>query len=708
MAVEAHPRVDRLLRPRSVAIVGISDSPGSVGAGVLANLERFGYGGDVHLVSRSHAQVRGWPCLPTIDALPAGIDVVVLGVPRAATAEAVAACARRDAGAVLVFASGFAEAGDDGIAAQEQITRIARESGMAVAGPNCVGLTNFADGVPLTFAPVQPTAAVRPGGLAIIAQSGGMMANLRSACIARGVPVSYAISTGNEAGIGAEDYLAALVDRPEVGVAGMFMEHIRRPQAFLELAARFRSAGKPVVLLHPGRSAAARQAALSHTGALTADHDVMRAWVESAGVCMVGTMDELVDACAVLVRFPAPPTKGAAVVTDSGAFKGFALDYCEEAGLPLPGLAAGTVNALADALPEFASPDNPLDITAQGLLNPQLYADCARILLADPGTDSLVVAILPGSPQIGLRIGRGLLPTLGQSGKTVAYAVMGGDSPLAPELMDEVRTSGLPFFRSPERALRAIATVTSYGRRLAEPGANLPGTAPTGAPLRPGAMAEHEAKAWLARSGIPVPDGGTARDPHEAVAMAERVGYPVVMKAQSAELLHKTDAGGVLVGVTDAAGVRDGWRRLHERVAQARPGLQVDSVLVERMAGPGLEVVIGARRGADWGPVLVVGLGGVWIEVLDDVRILPAGTGAARIASELGRLRAAALLTGTRGQPPVDIDAIARCAEALGMLMLAHPEVTEAEINPFRVFGAGGGGIALDALAICGPAPAGQ
>lgn len=694
--------VDRVLRPRSIAIVGISPAPGSVGAGVLGNLERFKYAGDIHLVSRNRSEINGRPCLATIDELPEGVDVVVLGVPRTAVLDAVRACVRRRAGAAFIFASGFAESGEEGKAMQAAVAEAAREGGLLVAGPNFIGLTNFLDGVPLTFAHVFPVPVTSDRALAIVAQSGAMMANVRSACIARGVPVAYALSTGNEAVLGIEDYIAHLIAVDRVGVIGLFVEHLRHPALFVELAARARAAGKSIVMLHPGRSSAARAAAMSHTGALTADYAVMRTHVENEAVAMVDSMEELVDVCVLLTRFPQAPTAGAAMLTDSGAFKGFALDFCDEQGLELPGLAKQTRDALDAVLPEFAETGNPLDITAQGILNPQLYGDSAAALLADPNCGSLIISIMPGAPQVGLKIGRGMLPALAATSRPVAYAIMGGDSPLSDELLAEIRAQQIPFFRSPERAMRAMARLTSYGRALKALRSRVPSAPPAvPSPLPvPGVMPEYLGKSWLAGLGIPVPESGLARDADGAEAIAGRIGYPVVLKAQAAALAHKSDAGGVITGIGDGAALRAAWSELKANIARSRPGLELDGVLVERMAAPGIEMVVGARRVADWGPVLMLGLGGVWIEILEDVCLLPADAGEDRIAEAVRGLRAARLLLGARGGAVADIPALARVAAKLGALIRAMPRLQEIELNPLRVYPQGEGVLALDALVV--------
>ena len=458
---------ERLLRPRSLAVVGVSPEPLSLGGNVLGNIERFGFAGDLHLVSRSRTEIKGIACVPSIDDLPVGVDAVVLVVPVPAVKEAIAACVRRGVGGAVVFASGFGEMGEAGRLAQNEIAAMAKEGGIALLGPNCLGLLNFVDQVPLTFEPVQPIVPSGPG-ICAIAQSGAMAGNIRMALLGGNVPVAYTLSTGNEAVLGAEDVIAGLLDDPAVQLFSVFVEQIRHPKRFLSLAAEARQRGKPIVLMHPGRSARSREAAKSHTGALAGDHAVMRAFVASEGVVLVESLDELFDVSRLLTRYPRPAVGGASIMSNSGAIRGFALDFCEQIDLPLPELAAETCDELKQVLPDFAAIDNPLDITAQGMQKPSLFGDSAQALLRDSQVGALLVAAMGGSPAQQMGKWKTLRPVLEAADKPVAVAYLGDNWPLSDEFLADIKDSGVPFFRSPERAMRAFAYLMRYGRTLAE------------------------------------------------------------------------------------------------------------------------------------------------------------------------------------------------------------------------------------------------
>jgi acyl-CoA synthetase (NDP forming) len=690
--------VARLLRPRSIAIVGAAPEPGSIGGNVLENLLRAGFTGAIHLVSRSRKEINGRPCVPSIDDLPLGLDAVALVVPESAVVESVSACVRRQAGSAVVFASGFAETGAEGRAKQEQITAIARAGELALLGPNCIGFRNFAGDVALTFEPPSEQVSPAKTGVAAIAQSGAMTSNLRLALLAKGVPVTCAISTGNEAVLGVEDFLAHCLAEEGHRAFALFIEQVRRPALFLDLVRRAAALRRPIVLLHPGRTAQAREVAKSHTGAFAGDYAVIRTVLEHEGVVLVDTMDELFDVTALLARWPEPSPLPIGAISNSGAFRGIALDFCAEIGLDVAVLREETKAALKAMLPAYAAIDNPLDITTVGLAQPQVFGNTTKAVLDDPGVGGVVLAFIPGAPEFQMVRCHSLLPAIEHSRKPVAFAMFGDETPLVEEFPRTLKERGLPLFRSPDRALRAMARVNAYGRARERRRTPLAPVAAALSIAERGVIPEYRAKSFLAELGIEMPRGGLARTVAEAETIAERIGYPIALKAQAAALPHKSDAGGVILGITDATVLRVEWERLHENVARAQPELVLDGVLVEAVAQPGLELIVGARRDPDWGPIVMVGLGGIWTEALKDVRLMPAELDEEAIVAELGRLKGAALLAGTRGAPPLDRRAVAAVAATLGRLMRGMPDLLDIEINPLMVYPAGA--MALDALMV--------
>lgn len=693
-------QIARLLRPRSIAIIGASADPASFGGRIMGALERFHFAGDIHLVNPKRSEINGRPCVPSVDALPMGVDAAILAIPQAATVEAIAACARRDVGAAVVLTAGFSETGEEGKLQQKIMTETAREAGIALVGPNCIGLVNYANGIPLTSGPVHPIDAKGRPTLAVIAQSGGIMGLLTAANEAKEIPLSYVVSTGNEAVLGVEDFLADIVEHKGTHVIAMFVEQLRHPQRFLQLAARARELGKPIILLHSGRSERSQEAAKSHTGALATNYTMMETLVSNESVILVNDIDELIDTAEVLTRFGRAPSKGTAIITDSGAFKGLALDFSEMVGLDLPEPSPDAAKAMKEVLPTFVEPSNPLDLTAQAMMDmDKMYGGTIRAMQADPGVGSVMVALLMGAPHVILGKINAVIKA-SQGGKVpTSLLIMGDTSPLPDEAYKVLRDAGIPLFRSPSRAMRALSHATRYGRMLNAPKSQA-GKGGKAVPALPGrgVLAEYVGKSWLAAAGIPTPQGQLATNADEAVAIAEKIGYPVVLKAQAAALAHKSDVGGVMVGLSDASSVRAGWDKMVASVARHRPDIALDGILVEKMGQKGLELVVGARRDPSWGPALMVGLGGVWIEVLKDVRFIPAACDEARVIAELKSLKAAALLTGWRGSPAVDLAAVAKVVVRMGELVLAMPELTEIDVNPLVAYP--DGVMALDALIV--------
>jgi acyl-CoA synthetase (NDP forming) len=698
-ARSARSAIERMLRPRSIAIVGASPSPGSLGASLLANLERFAFRGEIHLVNAGREEIGGRPCLNSTLALPAGVDCAALAIPRAGILDALTGCAARGVGGVIIYAAGFAEAGPDGVALQAELERIARAGGMAIAGPNCLGHINFVDGIPLTFSACAPLPVAGRRSIGIVSQSGAMATVLRVALHARNIAISFSISTGNEALDGAEDFLDHLIDDESTHVLLMLVEQFRHPQRFLALARRAHDAGKPIVLLHPGRSAAARVSAKTHTGAMSGDYEVMRALVAHAGVAVVESLEELIDLGELMIRWRSLPCGGAAVISDSGAFKALVLDFCESSDLDLPEPSAATKSVLGAIAPDLVLPTNPLDLTAQSLIDPDLYRKAMKPLLDDERYGSLVLAVVLSSPTHNERKMAPIIAALEDLGprKPVVFAMLGEDSEVPPEIIAKLRSLGVPFFRSPERALRALARLA--GLRVPQPGSSA-AVGPAGKPLPAGVIPEYAAKRLLAEAAIPFPRAELVSDLPQARAAAARISYPVALKAQSPLLAHKSDAGGVILALADETALAEGWLRLHAAIAAARPDLRLDGVLVEAMARPGIELIVGARRDPDWGPVLVVGLGGIWAQALRDVRVLPSDLEPAAIVGELRKLKAAALLTGFRGAPALDLVAVAEIAWRLGRFAAAHPEIAEIDVNPLVVYPEHEGAIAVDALIV--------
>jgi acetate---CoA ligase (ADP-forming) len=693
----------RMMQPKSVAIIGMSTKPNTVGHLVLQNIRANGFIGDIHLVGRSAGEIDGLAIHADIADLPENLDVAVLSVPAADVSEALQGCISRKVGSAVVFAGGFAELGDKERGEQEKIGQLARESGIGVIGPNCLGYNNYVNGFLVSFTGVTKLPRVAPGtndGVALVAQSGGLVGHLRLALLSRSVPVTYSIATGNEADLGLGDFVRYLIHDEATRVITIYAESVRHAGAFLQAAQEARAHGKPIVMLHTGRGVRAQEAAKSHTGALAGNYAVMRSKVERAGVILVETMDELLDVSEVLSRYPKPQKGGLGIVSFSGAFCSIAHDICEDLGVEVPSLSPEIEAALKPQVPAFIPPKNPLDLGTQPLWQPELVQIGVEALLSDPAIGGVAISIPPAAPANATAFIQKIVAAKSKSDKPVMLAMLGDSSTLPPEFMDAARESKVVLSRSSDRTLRAMAKVVAYG--------NHPDLAPTAQAIpfdelprmTSGTQPEWLGKKVLSAAGISVPQGDPAKTVEQALEIANRIGFPVVLKAQAGALAHKTEAGGVILNLGDNDRVRVAWKDLHDNVQRAKPGLQLDGVLVETMSPRGLELVVGARRDPQWGTVVLVGLGGVLVEALQDVRLLAPDATESEILGELDKLKTAKLLHGFRDIAPVDREAVAKVAMAIGRLMLTHPEILEIDVNPLMVYGKGQGAVALDALIV--------
>lgn len=691
--------IARLLRPKSVAVVGASDKPGALGASVLSNLDGNGFAGEVYPINPNRETIGARTCLASIDQLPEGVDVAVLAVPQSAVLEAVQGLAARKCGAAIIYASGFAEGGEEGLAQQAELARIAADCGMVIEGPNCLGPVNHVDGIPLTFVQTQCRAPKLGQGIGVVSQSGAMAAVLCTTLQARELDISYSVSTGNEAGSGVEDYVDWLIDEPNTKVIAMLVEQFRKPQRFLAAARRAIAAGKPIVLLHPGKSSAARESAATHTGAMAGDYKLMRALVERAGVIFAETLEELGDIAEILLRCPGLAGTGLAVLGESGAFKALTLDLAEDLGLPLVDLRDDNAPELRIALPPFVPVSNPLDITAQGLSQPAIYTDCLNALFNDDRVGAVVCGIIQGDPITSRIKVPAILASLEtrKLAKPLIFAGLDEGAEIPRQYVAALRAAGVPWFPATERAFRALSRLTRHAMR------DLADATPAAIPLaglaaQSGPVPEYRSKDLLAPLGIQFPQRRFASSADEAAASAQSIGFPVAMKAQAAALGHKSDAGGVLLGLASAEEVRAAWVQIHSNVAEYCPTLALDGVLIEKMGKRGIELIVGAKNDPEWGPVVLAGFGGVTAEILQDVCLITPDMSGNAIKQALMELKQAPLFSGYRGSPALDLDSLIGLIRKILGIMLAEPKLVELDLNPVVLHPQGEGLIALDAL----------
>ncbi|WP_120077941.1 acetate--CoA ligase family protein [Aurantiacibacter odishensis] len=693
-------QIDRLLRPKSVAVVGASDRHGALGCTLLNNLVQYEFDGDVYPVNPKRDELQGLKVYKDVKELPHGVDCAVLAIPRPFVLQTVRELAENGCGAVVIYAAGFSEAGEEGAKDQAELAAIAEKHGIIIEGPNCLGCTNYVERIPLTF--VETNMQTPPKGaraVGVASQSGALAAVLATTLHPRGCYVSTSVSTGNEAASGVEDYVEWLVDDPATHVIAMYVETFRRPQAFIAAARRARSAGKPIVLLHPGKSDKAQESAATHTGAMAGNYALMKAKLTREGIIFADTLEELADIATIAVTCESLPGANMVVLGESGALRGLAFDLAEDIGLDLLHLDDGNSPRLREVLPDFVPVSNPTDITAVGLSEPEIYTNLLTALLEDDRVGSVVASIIQSDPitsEIKFPAIQKVLDGR-EMDKPLVFAGVDEGANVPQKYKDGLAKVGIPYFPSTERAYRAIARLADLAKRDLENRSGEPLAVP-GIADESGVIPEYRAKELLRPLNVPFPESTFAASADDAAKAADALGYPVVMKAQAAALGHKSDAGGVILNLKSAEEVREAFDRMYGNVANYDSSITLDGVLVEKMGTMGTEMIVGAKHDPQWGPVVLAGFGGVTAEILKDVKLFTPDLGVEQVKEGLLKLKQAPLLTGWRGSPALDVDALAEMIVTMGRIMEGNPSIREVDLNPVIVYPEGRGVIALDAL----------
>ena len=698
-------RLSPLLAPRSVAIVGASPRENTLGNNVVVNLRRFGYAGRIFPVHPSAPEVAGLPAYPALAELPEPAECAVLAVPADKIAAALEEGAAHNLSAAVVFASGFAELGEEGRARQRELQELCARTGIVLCGPNCLGLVNVHKRVSLYSSGIPE--GMREGGLAIVSHSG-------SACIALSTlgrfGISYLVSVGNAAVLDVPDYLQYLADDSETKAVALFIETLRDPAAFARAMRAMHAAGKPVIALKVGRSAKGAAASAAHTGSLAGNWDAYQAYFRRHGVIAVDDFDELAESVELALKIRAPlQGDGVAVIAVSGGETSLVADLAERAGVHLPELAPETVARLRTVLPAFGSIGNPLDTTDRGVYDAQnVYSGSVRALANDPSV-SLVAVVQDCSPGLSARGAnnyRRIAQTVADAAREIAKPLVffntaaGGLHPHVTEpfagtnvaVMQGARASLLAVSRlfaharfAPREEPQALAADLDWRERLA-----------TGTPFT-----ERESKAFLAAHGIAVTRETLARDAGSAVQAAAEIGYPVVLKVESPDLPHKSEVSGVRVGVADAAAVEAAFDEIIATARRHEPSARLEGVLVQEMISGGTELIAGLSRQEPFGMGVVCGAGGVLVELMRDTALDICPIDNVQAHALLASTRASRLLRGYRGRPAGDAEAFAGLLARLSQLGAAYGDVLEAvDLNPVAVLPLGRGAIVLDALVI--------
>lgn len=709
--------VAALLSPRNVAIVGASDRPGSWSITVNNSLKRTGFKGPIFPVNpRNETIWGGEPCYKDLASLPEPPDHVVVLVPGRAVIDTIRAAGAAGARSATIFSSGFGEGGDeDGRALGAELRAAIAEAKIAVSGPNCLGnLAAPSNFMTLTDRRIRE---LKRGPVAIFGQSGGIVTAIYRSLMNRGVQPGYALTVGNEAGLNAADYIEYFTRDADTSVIACFIEAIREPERFRAACLAARDAGKPVVAMKIGGSEASRSAALAHTGSLAGSLQCFDAVAEAIGVIRVDTIDDMTEVVEVLTHGKRPNGARIGAITFSGGLKGLLLEAAERNRVAFPPLQEATLARLREVLGIGTSLGNPLDAGFAALSSKEAYFKCIEIMQDDPGLDQIVVQEeLPTAEGVNdkaanLRVVNDMAAAPGA--KPVAVVSMA--SYMYTDYSRSFREGllRLPVLHEVDKALKALRRVGEWNaasarthdavRTPASPPREAADILARAAPSASGhrTLGEADSKALLAAYGVAAPRETFAADAGAAVAAAAAIGYPVVLKLVSPDVQHKTEVGGVLVGVTDEAGVRAGFETIRASLAAKEPQAAFDGVLVAQQIGRGVELVTGVQRDPEVGPVVMFGSGGVLLEVAKDVVF-----GAAPMTPDdalrlIERTGAARLLAGFRGAPPCDLNAVAETIAAVSRLAADFAdEIESVDVNPLVAVPGERGAIALDALVV--------
>lgn len=696
-------RLDPFFRPSSVAVIGASRDPEKLGYAVLANLKNGGFPGALYPVNPQAEEILGLRAYPTILDIPGPVELAVIVIPYPLVPAALQQCGEKGVPAAVVISAGFREAGREGLERELELIQIARRYHIRLIGPNCLGVIDTHTPLNATFAAGMP-----PGGpIAFMSQSGALGTAVLDMAMAGRIGFSRFVSLGNKADVNEVDLLEAWEDDPDSRVILAYIEGLPDGQRFMQVARRV-TRKKPVVAIKSGVTRSGARAVSSHTGSLAGSEAAYHAAFRQAGVIRSESMEHLFDLALAFAYQPLPQGDRIAIVTNAGGPGILATDALEHAGLQLARFRPETIAALMADLPGAASAANPVDVLGDALAD--RYEHALRLVLADPGVDGVLVIV---TPQAMTQIEK-TAHVVGRVARQMEKPVLGcfmGESRIAAGITI-LQHYGIPNYPFPERAAAALAAMVRYRQERERPSYPPAHFKVDTAAVRKVldetraqgrvSIGDAEARAILQAYNFPIPPSRLGATPDEAIAAAEEMGYPVVLKIASPDILHKTDVGGVRLNLRSPGDVRDAFDLIVYRASRYVPGARIWGCLVQKMVPPGREVLIGISRDPQFGPLVAFGLGGIYVEALKDVVFRVAPFGPEEAAEMIREIRSYPLLEGVRGEPPADHTALVDALCRVSQLVTDFPEIAELDINPLIVYEEGRGAIALDMRLVLG------
>ena len=687
-----------LFEPKSVAIIGASTNPVRIGGRPISYYLKAGFKGNIYPVNPKRDEIQGLKCYSDISAIPDVVDLAILAISATAVAGAVKACGEKGVKVIVLFSAGFSEVGEAGDAMQVEIDSIARRYGIRILGPNCLGLYNGDNGNCPTFTSGLEGGFPRAGRVGLITQSGAYGTHLLTMSKSRRLGVTKWISTGNESDVTVAECLEYMIDSDSVDVIGCYMEGVKNPEILIRALKKARAAGKAVTIMKVGVSEVGSEAVQSHTASLTGSDASFQALIDQYGALRAYTTEQMFDILYAVSLSPRATGNTLGVLTVSGGAGVLMADAAEELGLTLPAMPEETQARLMKRNP-LGAPRNPVDVTANALNDFPLVSENLDAMCNEGGYDLLIAFFtsLIGSPVHGEKLLKVFSDGIKEQGKPFALI---GQAPV--EILEKYEAAGIMVFEDPSRAVAALSALAKFNESFKQANVDegeLPDVDDIKLPTEK--IAEDEAKAFMSKTGIAVPGEKVVNTAKQAAAAAIEMGFPVVIKIVSADIPHKSEAGGVALNLADANAVESAAIHMLKTVKEREPDANIDGLLVAPMIGDGVDLIVGTQRDPVMGPVVMVGLGGIYTEILKDVAVSLAPITPKRALTLIESLRGIALLKGVRGQEPVDINAIADAVSRLSVLAVQNVEtIGSIEINPLRAMPSGV--IALDALILAG------
>jgi acetyl coenzyme A synthetase (ADP forming)-like protein len=690
--------LDRFFAPASVAIIGASTQEGSVGHSIVHNMLSSGFQGAVYPVNPKATELLGVRCYPNVAAIEGEVDLAIIVVPARIVNTVLDECGQKGIEATIIISAGFKETGHEGAELERELAATARRHGIRVVGPNCLGIMVPAVGLNASFATDMP----QDGVVAMMSQSGALATAILDWSFQEGLGFSRFVSFGNAMDVGAIDLLLAWKDDPATRVILAYLEGVQDGPEFMHVAYDV-SRVKPLIIVKSGATSAGARAVSSHTGSLAGSEQAYEAAFRQAGIIRADSVEQLYDYAMSFSCMPPPKGRGIAILTNAGGPGIMATDAAERAGLRLASLERTTVEALREALPPAANVYNPVDVLGDSAAD--RYQRAGAIVSADANVNMVLALVTPQAMTDIPGTARAIHGIAKGSDKVLVGCLMGGREMSAGQ--DILNELAIPVYGFPERAVGALAAMARYAEWLQLPDDTarvfeVDDDKVTEVITRVRAegrlnLGETEAREICTAYGFRVPHGGLATGVEDAAHLAEEIGFPVVMKIASPDILHKSDIGGVRVGLSSTEAVVDSFELMTMRARRYVPDAMIWGVQIQEMVQGGREVIMGMSRDPQFGPLVMFGLGGIYVEVLKDVafRIAPFGEYQARTLVE--EIRGYPLLAGTRGEKPADLEALVEALLRLSQLVTQHPDILEMDVNPLNVGEVGGGTVAIDA-----------